>query len=289
MYASSRRKSSNLVDAVWTHNLREAHYSIYCNLLDDSCNKLLKELRRDDIVLFLSGIAEPSIVYGNKETAHLVNIEGTQKFLQGVLKRRARLIFFSSVEVFDGSSAPNTEKTKVQPLNLYGNMKAKNEEFILKNFPPGTACIVRTPWIVNPILDSRCVIKQTLFGLKSREMKFATDYEISLVSANRVLENIETLITHLLFNLPQIIHFVSEGFISRYNLAVDVANILYPGKQIKVKATTFQELRLPESRARDSRVATVISWEPPFSKPDRLEDIVKEKSRLLFDQGVLNA
>jgi dTDP-4-dehydrorhamnose reductase len=133
------------------------------------------------------------------------------------------------------------------------------------------------------------VIKQTLFGLKSGEMNFATDYEISLVSANRVLENIETLITHLLFNLPPIIHFVSEGFISRYNLAVDVAKILYPSKQIKVKATTFQELGLPESRARDSRVATVISWEPPFSKPDRLEDIVKEKSRLLINQGFLNA
>ena len=280
LHQESKGRDSSFAKAVWTHNENPLGYTRYLNILDNSRTEVLQVIGEQDLVLFLSGISEPSEVFGNASRAHETNVRGTQSLLSEVAKKGASLIYFSSVEVFDGSAAPNNENTEMNPLNIYGRMKMSNEQKILSLFAPGKRCIVRTPWIVNPLLGSRCVIAQTLRGLEAGNMKFATDYLISLVSAKLVLKNLEALVRNFLSNLPETLHFVSEGFISRHALAERV-NSMRTKPQKEVLAVQFHELLLEEPRSSDTRMSTLYTWASPFSSPDDINSIVDEKMAIL--------
>lgn len=280
LYRETKGSDSSFAKAIWTHNEHPLGYTRYLNLLDDSRKEVLQALGEQDLVLFLSGISEPSEVFGNASRAYETNVKGTQSLLCEIAKKGASLIYLSSVEVFDGSAAPNNENTKMNPLNIYGRMKMSNEQKILSLFAPGKHCIVRTPWIVNPLLGSRCVIAQTLKGLEAGNMKFATDYLISLVSANLVLRNLEALVRNFHSNLPETLHFVSEGFTSRHALAERV-NSLRAKPQNQVLAVQFHELLLEEPRSSDTRMSTLYTWASPFSNPDDIYSIVDEKMAIL--------
>ncbi len=284
MYKRSEGSSSQFKSAVWTHFKNELPFTVKFDLGGIASESSLKSLSEDDTVLILSGITEPSEVFHREDFARKINVEATQRFFDFVLEKGAKLLFFSSVEVFDGSSTPISEDTQTNPLNSYGKMKELNEKFICRNFSPGKFSIIRTPWIVNPIPGSRCVIAQTARGILAGNMRFAEDYIISLVSAEQVWQNLHTLLMGQLTPLPPTVHFVSIGFVSRYELACLVGRKLldegYPIIQGR-----FEDLSLSEPRSKDTRMISNLTGKSPFTKPEQIQSVIDGQIEVLRQRG----
>lgn len=284
LYTNSRNIDSPFNSAIWTHFQNPLPYTVKLDVGLDPSFSVLQNLTDLDYVVLLSGITEPSEVFASKEVAKRINVEGIQRLIKFIRQRNAKLLFFSSVEVFGEQNAPHSENSPTTPLNLYGKMKNANEEFIRTEFLFGNYSIIRTPWIVNPIKGSRCVISQTAKGITSGRMIFANDYLISLVSAAQVLNVLETTLTKFNKRLPNHLHIVSKGFISRFELACEVGKLLFRNKY-KIQEGRFNDLKLSEQRSKDSRMVSLVTWKEPFNSPEYVEDVVARQVETMKLRG----
>ncbi len=231
-------------------------------------------------VLLLSAISDPSTVHRNPTYAREINVEGLSRFIQYCSKRGWRLIFSSSVEVFDGSGAPNSEEQRVNPLNEYGRMKAEAEKHIQSLFPLGQYSIVRTPWISHLNTSSRCVVKNTYdMMLDKGRPSFAFDYLTGLISGLDAARSYAHLLTH--GELPSIIHFAADGYFSRSSLAQLVLSSSSRQSKMSYVETSFDQLDLSEPRARDTRLQNSLSKQIFGFNYQSLHNVVVDKVRLL--------
>ena len=262
-------------------------HTVKLDLRLEPSRSILRNLTDLDSIVLLSGITEPSKVFAEKNIAQQVNVEGMQRLIKFAIERNAKLFFFSSVEVFGEKDAPHDENSSSSPLNAYGEMKDKNEEVIRREFPAGKYSIIRTPWIVNPVMGSRCVITQTAKGIISGKMKFASDYLVSLVSAEQVLDGLEVALTKLDAALPKHLHFVSKGFTSRFDLACQVGRILLADRY-KVQEGKFDDLILNEPRSRDTRMVSIVTWKEPFNPPEHINLVLTRQLEVMKLRGDFN-
>ena len=74
-----------------------------------------------------AGVTGISNCERNKKYTRTINIHGILELVRQLSGAGIKTIWFSSDYVFDGSSAPYTEKSRVRPLNEYGLQKAAVE------------------------------------------------------------------------------------------------------------------------------------------------------------------
>lgn len=86
-------------------------------------NKIFDFISEGDIVIFLAAISSPDICENNYQHAKSVNVTGTEKFIAECLKKKAKIIFFSSDVVYGGNKGINTELTTPNPVGKYAEMK----------------------------------------------------------------------------------------------------------------------------------------------------------------------
>jgi len=83
---------------------------------------------------------------GDSEKAFLVNAEAVGYLAKTCKKLDALLVHFSTEYVFDGKDqAGYQEDSKTNPLNVYGQSKAKGEELLMQNCD--NHYLVRTSWL----------------------------------------------------------------------------------------------------------------------------------------------
>ena len=81
-----------------------------------------------------------------KQKAFEINVEGPRNLAKFAKKLRATLIHISTDYIFDGNSrVPYTEDIKPNPINIYGETKAKGEEEIIKVL--NNYYILRSSWL----------------------------------------------------------------------------------------------------------------------------------------------
>ena len=86
-------------------------------------------VKKDDIVVFCSALANPNYVFVNQKQAYEFNVVKTINFIKKIKDRVHRLIFLSSVEVLTDKKVIITRKIQ-DPLNFYGRTKHEVENFI---------------------------------------------------------------------------------------------------------------------------------------------------------------
>ena len=69
----------------------------------------------------------------NPEEAYRVNVKGTQNIIDGAKKVNAKVIFLSSNAIYDGNNPPYDEKSKHNPIDVYGKTKVEGEQLIIKS------------------------------------------------------------------------------------------------------------------------------------------------------------
>jgi dTDP-4-dehydrorhamnose reductase len=58
------------------------------------------------------------------------NVDGTKHLVRSVREHGAKLVFFSSDYVFDGTGGPYSEEDRPHPINMYGKAKLEGERII---------------------------------------------------------------------------------------------------------------------------------------------------------------
>ena len=101
---------------------------------------------RPDIVLHAAAWADVDGCEKNRELAFLVNAEGTKNMARVCKDIGARLIYYSTDYVFDGTKgSAYTEDDTPNPINIYGRSKYEGEEYVLDILED--AAIVRISWL----------------------------------------------------------------------------------------------------------------------------------------------
>ena len=257
-----------------------SNHHLHLDLEFDQDFSSLDFVDQDTTVLIFSAVSDPATVFGNTEKAERINVIGTSRLIRFLFQRNCRVIFASSVEVFDGVNPPQDETRTVNPLNAYGSMKAKVEALIQEIGQPNRFSIVRTPWIAHLNIQSRCVIKNTYEAMLGSEVPcFASDYITGVVSADDLSVAYLRLFTSEL--LPPIVHFASDGFFSRAQLAMTIKGISALHSRMRFSETIFSDLNLTEPRAKDTRLAKGIAESKYRLRFEPIEETIAKKVRLL--------
>lgn len=86
-----------------------------------------------DFVFHLASISSPDLCQNHYDMAYKINVSGPKYFLSKCLERGARVVFFSSVNVY-GSNNENdffNEASACNPIDVYAKMKYALEEIFL--------------------------------------------------------------------------------------------------------------------------------------------------------------
>ena len=100
-----------------------------------------------DVVVHLAALSNTGYCEQNPEDSYRVNVEGAANIARAAALCRAKLIFFSSDQVYNGNleSGLLNEDVVVAPENVYGRHKLEAEERVLA-YCPG-AVVLRATWM----------------------------------------------------------------------------------------------------------------------------------------------
>lgn len=86
-----------------------------------------------DVVVHAAALSYPDACEADPGMARAVNVEGTEEVARWARSRRARLIYFSTDQVFDGRKGFYDETDVPCPLNTYGRSKLEGELLVAKH------------------------------------------------------------------------------------------------------------------------------------------------------------
>ena len=85
-----------------------------------------------DVVVHAAALASPDACEKDPALAHAINVEGTDEVARWAAERGARLIYFSTDQVFDGKKGFYVEQDVPCPVNIYGRTKVEAEERVIR-------------------------------------------------------------------------------------------------------------------------------------------------------------
>ncbi len=234
---------------------------------------------KPDLVIDTHSITNVDYCELHQEEAWLVNVEGTKNVAEACKTFGAKMVFISTDYVFDGKKSSYSEKDKPKPLNYYGKTKAIAEKMI-------------------EILDIDHIIVRTavLYGIGGTDKKpfvlwvlenLKKNQEINVVidqfNNPTLADNLADIILKLYEkDVNGIFHVVGKDNVSRYELALKVAEVFGLNKKL-IKPITTPELRQPAPRPRKLELSTKklqrILGITPLGIDDGLK-IVREQLRI---------
>jgi len=260
-------------NVIGTYNSKKKNIQfIKFDLKKDKISKIDKKIKSGDIFIILSAYSNPGWISKNKDEARLLNITMTKKLIDQIITLNCKVIFMSSVEVFNGKKSFFIEKDKPDPLNYYGKAKYKIEKYIQKkteNF-----VIFRTSWNSDEILHKRCVIELTYNTLKNKNAKMAKNNFFSITNVNDTCE----IIQKHLRSKKKIVHISNREKISRSILAKKIKE--YSNRKLDFDIVDHKEIKYIEPRAKINLLKSrdKISKNYNYKKMDVL---IKKKVKLL--------
>jgi dTDP-4-dehydrorhamnose reductase len=258
---------------IGTFNSNKAHKKfIRFDIKKDKISKINKEIKKNDIFIILSAYSNPGWISQNKKEAENVNVLMTKKLIDQIIKLKCKIIFMSSVEVFNGKKKYFLEKDKPKPLNFYGKAKYEIEKYIQKKSK--NYLILRTSWNSDKTLHGRCVIELTYNTIKKKNAKMAKDNLFSITN----VEDTCSIIQKHLMSKNKILHIASREKISRSILANRIKN--YSKKKLKFKIVTHSKINYLEPR---SKINLLRSDDEIIKKYNfkKIDFLIRRKTKLL--------
>ena len=226
----------------------------------------------------MTAISNPSKVFADSKTSNKINILCTIKLIDDLKKIGCKIIFMSSIEVFDGKKGNYNENSKPNPLNLYGKQKLFVENYLKKNSK--NYCILRTSFIVGSDPNQRCPVKLTYDTLLEPNAKMAKDNFFAITSINDLSKVIYKVLFNKKFKNLQICHISSKEKVSRTKLAKLVIKNSKKGFKMKFKKTFFKFINYSEPRGRKNNLIS-INKEINKYKYENAKSVIKKKVRII--------
>lgn len=212
------------------------------DITKNKIGNIIKDISQKDIFVIFSAMSNPSKISNNKKNAHKINYLSTIKLIKQISKFNSRIVFMSSVEVFDGKKKFFYENDKPNPLNYYGKTKLKVEQYLKKNSKNYN--IIRTSWNSSKKIEGRCVIELTYKTIMKPDAKMAKDNIFSITYVGDLCE----LIYKKLDSKRKIIHISNKETITRACLADKIRQYSRNKDEISYKKVKFSEINYTEPR-----------------------------------------
>lgn len=269
-----KKKQKNVIG---TYNYTQKIGLKKFNIIKDKINNKIK-IFKDDKVIILTAISNPSKVFADSKTSNKINILCTIKLIDDLKKIGCKIIFMSSIEVFDGTKGNYNENSKPNPLNLYGKQKLFVENYLKNNSK--NYCILRTSFIVGSDPNQRCPVKLTYDTLLEPNAKMAKDNFFAITSINDLSKVIYKVLFNKKFKNLQICHISSKEKVSRTKLAKLVIKNSKKGFKMKFKKTLFKFINYSEPRGRKNNLIS-INKEINKYKYENAKSVIKKKVRII--------
>lgn len=249
---------------------------IHLDLTADDFSELLDTLNPIDNVYILSAYSNPTWIHNNRKAAETLNLTGTKNLIDALREKNPRIIFMSSVEVFDGGKGFYRENDYPNPLNLYGAMKYEIESYLKSTYENST--IVRTGWNVGLNVESRCVVRLTYDSLLEQGARMARDNQFSI---SAVTDTADAL--RMLANYPEVreLHICADDKVMRVRLAELISENSNRGKEMDFDECLFSEIEYSEPRGRMNDLDNALSREVLGISYQHVHDIILDKVRFI--------
>jgi dTDP-4-dehydrorhamnose reductase len=256
-----------------TYNLNKTNKRfIKFDITKDNIDKLCAKINEDDIFIILSAYTNPTWISKNKTKSKKTNLLGTKKLIDQIISYKSKIVFMSSVEVFNGKKNFFTEKDKPNPLNFYGKAKYEIEKYIIKRSK--NYLIFRTSWNSDDVIHGRCVIELTYQTIKKGNAKMAKD---NFFSITHVRDTCKIMKKHI-FLKNKILHVSNNRKISRSILARKINDIVK--KKMFYKVVNFSEIKFTEPRAKNSLLKSLDDYIKNFNFKNT-DNLIKRKIKLI--------
>jgi len=176
------------------------------------------DFSRNKIAILLAGMSSPTEAHSDKPSSYKINFIGTIKLLETLEQYGYWTFFVSSVEVFPGKKINYKETDSPEPLNWYGHLKYRVEEYIRTCLRH--CVIIRTGWNI-PTTQSRAgrdPVEVTYKSLLSTRPQMVVDQYFTPIGADdfsaSLLQFAKTGISD-----ERIIHIASSEVFSRSDFA----------------------------------------------------------------------
>lgn len=188
-----------------------------------------------DVVVHLAAMSSPAACARDPDAAAKINVP--DHLFRAVARAGARLITLSTDQVYDGARAPYTEDDEAAPVNEYGRSKLRME-----HAAGPQAVILRMSLVLGPPARGACK-KQSFVQFCAQSLvrgesfdAFTNEYR-SAVFINDVVRCITVIALDQGFPAG-VYNLGGPERVSRWDMAVAVADVLGPGARDLVRAAT---------------------------------------------------
>jgi dTDP-4-dehydrorhamnose reductase len=197
-------------------------------------------LAEGDVVVHAAALTNTLRCEERPDEAYQVNGKGIGRLAASIKRVRARLVYVSTNEVFDGAGAtPYVETAEPRPLNVYGASKLLGERLAFEMLGDAVA-IVRTAWLYGDG-ERNFVAKVLAAARDGKPLRFVTDEIATPTYADDLAGAIRRLIEYP-GAPPGIYHLTNEGEASRCDWAREIVRLARLDV-VRVQAITTAELR----------------------------------------------
>lgn len=186
-------------------------------------SKFLQRMQ-PEYVLHAAALADVDRCQEDPETARAVNDLGTGNIAKACKEIGAKLIYYSTDYVFDGTKGtPYTEDDPTGPINVYGETKLAGEKKVLDLLD--NACVMRISWLfgtakenflTKTLREARKRYRESLDGTKIEPLAVVSDQVSSPTWTLDIADQTRRIMKE---KTAGIIHAVSENQCSRFSLA----------------------------------------------------------------------
>jgi len=241
----------------------------------DDIKKLFFDINNNDVVIIFSAITNPLEVL-KKKNSKKINILGTKKLINDLSKIGCKIIFISSVEVFDGKKGGYIESSKTKPLSLYGKHKNMIEKFLINKIKKNYT-IIRLCWTICMKKKSRDIISLTYNSIKKKNAKISYDNFFNISHSEDVCKGI--------FKISKtnvdLVHLTSKDKISRFDLAMIIKKYSKNKKEMFFKKIEFKDFPYHEKRARLNFLSSKVNQKNLGIKYRSIKKTVLQKLKIL--------
>lgn len=187
-----------------------------------------------DTILHLAAYTKVDEAEQEQESAHSVNVAGTQHIFTIAQEQQKHMIFISTDFVFDGIHPPFTENAVPHPLSIYGTTKYKAEKVVAND-----AMIVRIsyPYKKYPSEKKDFVHKIKDQLSSGNTLRMVQDSLITPTYIDDIAYALYYLIEHF---SPSIFHIVGADALSPYDAGVQIARTFGLNEQL-IQPALFTE------------------------------------------------
>lgn len=200
---------------------------------------------KPDLTIHCSAITKVDLCETDPDLTDRINVQGTKNVVDGCKKAGSKIIYISTSFVFDGTKEIYKEDDEPNAINQYGLTKLKGEEITKNSGQP--FMIIRTdhPYRWSPLhIQKNNIMRMINLFEKKEKFREATDWFNTPTLVDNLVEATLKLIEKW---EDGIYHVVGPDYISRYDLAMKVAESIDCDKSLVEKAKTT-DFNIPTKR-----------------------------------------